>query len=79
MNTRRNHMAKIRVNLSVDQKTKYRLEAFAEKHYTNVSQAVTDWIWGIKDKDLDEAVELKSHPHFVVEKDGNVKVKNPED
>lgn len=36
---------KIRVNISITQDTAERLKQYASEHHTNVSQAITDWIW----------------------------------
>lgn len=33
------------MTISVSAETKARLKAYAEQKHTNVSQAVTDWIW----------------------------------
>lgn len=43
-------MAKIRVNISIDENTHERLKQYAFEHHTTVSQAVTDWIWSQKIK-----------------------------
>jgi hypothetical protein len=48
-------MAKKAVNLSLDDATKERLERYARKHHiSSISQAVTQWIWSVNDKDLDK-------------------------
>lgn len=38
-------MAKVKKLLSLDAETCARLEQYAKENHTNVSQAVTDWIW----------------------------------
>ena len=43
-------MAKVKVNLSVDESTAERLKQYAYEQHTTVSQAVTDWIWSAKVK-----------------------------
>lgn len=40
--------SKIRVNISVTQDTAERLKQYAYENHTNVSQAITDWIWAAK-------------------------------
>jgi len=42
---RREDMAKVRVNISVDQETIERLKQYATEQHSNVSQVITDWIW----------------------------------
>ena len=41
---------KVRVNISITQDTSERLKQYAYEHHTNVSQAITDWIWSEKVK-----------------------------
>lgn len=41
---------KIRVNISITEDTAERLKQYAYEHHTNVSQAITDWIWSEKVK-----------------------------
>lgn len=41
---------KKRVNTSVTEDTIDRLKQYAWEHHTNVSQAITDWIWSAKVK-----------------------------
>lgn len=36
---------KVRVNISITLDTAERLKQYASEHHTNVSQAITDWIW----------------------------------
>ena len=43
-------MAKVKVNLSLDEDTAERLKQYAYEHHMNVSQAVTNWIWSQKVK-----------------------------
>lgn len=43
-------MAKVKVNLSLEESTAERLKQFAWENHTTVSQAVTDWIWSAKVK-----------------------------
>lgn len=43
-------MSKVRVNISVDESTLERLKQYAYEQHTNVSQAITDWIWRQKVK-----------------------------
>ena len=43
-------MAKTKVLLSLDPDTAERLKQYAFENHTNVSQAVTDWIWSAKVK-----------------------------
>lgn len=38
-------MAKIRMNISLDQATKDRLELYAAQKHTTMSQLITDFIW----------------------------------
>lgn len=38
-------MAKVKVNLSLDEDTAERLKQFAWENHKTVSQTVTDWIW----------------------------------
>lgn len=44
-------MAKIRINLSLDESTKERLERYAKQKHTTMSQLVTDFIWAQNVKD----------------------------
>lgn len=37
-----------RVNISISEDTSLRLKQYAKEHHTNVSQAITDWIWSVK-------------------------------
>ncbi|MCD7883452.1 MAG: hypothetical protein LUI87_07080 [Lachnospiraceae bacterium] len=37
--------SKIRVNISITPDTAERLKQYAFENHTNVSQAITDWIW----------------------------------
>lgn len=39
---------KVRVNISVTAETHQRLKDYANLKNTNVSQAITDWIWSTK-------------------------------
>ena len=41
---------KQRMNISVSEDTIERLKQYAWEHHTNVSQAITDWIWSAKVK-----------------------------
>ena len=41
---------KKRINISITEDTEERLKMYAEEHHTNVSQAITDWIWSAKVK-----------------------------
>ena len=41
---------KQRVNISLSEDTIERLKQYAWEHHTNVSQAITDWIWSAKVK-----------------------------
>lgn len=41
---------KIRVNISVTEDTAERLKQYAFENHTNVSQAITNWIWHEKVK-----------------------------
>lgn len=41
---------KKRVNISLSEDTIERLKQYAWEHHTNVSQAITDWIWSEKVK-----------------------------
>ena len=43
-------MAKVRVNISLEESTHERLKQYAFEHHTTVSQAITDWIWREKVK-----------------------------
>lgn len=40
--------SKKRVNISITPDTEERLKQYAYEHHTNVSQAITDWIWSVK-------------------------------
>lgn len=39
---------KVRVNISITSDTAERLKQYALEHHTNVSQAITNWIWSEK-------------------------------
>ena len=41
---------KQRINISLSPDTADRLKQYAWEHHTNVSQAITDWIWSAKVK-----------------------------
>jgi hypothetical protein len=41
---------KQRINISLSSDTADRLKQYAWEHHTNVSQAITDWIWSAKVK-----------------------------
>ena len=41
---------KKRINVSLTEDTIERLKQYAWEHHTNVSQAITDWIWSEKVK-----------------------------
>ena len=41
---------KQRINISLSPDTADRLKQYAWEHHTNVSQAITDWIWAAKVK-----------------------------
>ena len=41
---------KTRLNVSLSEDTVERLKQYAYEHHTNVSQAITDWIWSAKVK-----------------------------
>ena len=41
-------ITKKRVNISISEDTSLRLKQYAKEHHTNVSQAITDWIWSVK-------------------------------
>lgn len=43
-------MAKVKVNLSLDEDTAERLKQYAFENHTTVSQTVTDWVWAAKVK-----------------------------
>lgn len=43
-------MAKVKVNLSLDEDTAERLKQYAFENHRTVSQAVTDWTWAAKVK-----------------------------
>ena len=43
-------MAKIRVNISVEEDTLERLKQYAYENHTTVSGAITQWIWKAKVK-----------------------------
>lgn len=38
-------MGRIRINISIEEETKERLERYAEQHHTNISRAIEQWIW----------------------------------
>ena len=40
-----------KLNLSVDDETRDRLQQYAYDHHTTISQAITDWIWSQKVSD----------------------------
>jgi hypothetical protein len=40
-------ITKKRVNISISEDTSLRLKQYAKEHHTNVSQAITDWIWSV--------------------------------
>ena len=56
--TRGAHM-KQRVNISLSEDTIERLKQYAWEHHTNVSQAITDWIWSAKVKNEQIRGQLK--------------------
>ena len=41
---------KMRINISITPDTAERLKQYAYENHTNVSQAITDWIWSEKVK-----------------------------
>lgn len=41
---------KKRINISLSEDTADRLKQYAWENHTNVSQAITDWIWSVKIK-----------------------------
>ena len=43
---------KKRINISITSDTEERLKQYAYEHHTNVSQAITDWIWSQKVKNI---------------------------
>ena len=43
-------MAKVKVNLSLDEDTAERLKQYAFENHKTVSALVTDWIWSAKVK-----------------------------
>lgn len=43
-------ITKKRVNISITPDTEARLKQYAYENHTNVSQAITDWIWSQKVK-----------------------------
>ena len=43
-------MMKKRINISLSEDTIERLKQYAWENHTNVSQAITDWIWSVKVK-----------------------------
>ena len=47
-----------RVNISISEDTSLRLKQYAKEHHTNVSQAITDWIWSVK---LTQPQQPKGH------------------
>ena len=49
-----NKRAKRRINISVTEDTGERLKQYAKEHHTNVSQAITDWIWSVKVKETNK-------------------------
>lgn len=50
---------KCKLNLSVDNETRDRLQQYAYDHHTTVSQAITDWIWTQKVSDSKPLSELE--------------------
>lgn len=38
-------MARIRLNITIEEDTKERLQAYADQHHTNISRAIEAWIW----------------------------------
>lgn len=49
-----NKRVKRRINISVTEDTGARLKQYAKEHHTNVSQAITDWIWSVKVKETNK-------------------------
>jgi ABC-type phosphonate transport system ATPase subunit len=49
-----NKRVKRRINISVTEDTGERLKQYAKEHHTNVSQALTDWIWSVKVKETNK-------------------------
>jgi ABC-type phosphonate transport system ATPase subunit len=49
-----NKRVKRRINISVTEDTGERLKQYAKEHHTNVSQAITDWIWSVKVKETNK-------------------------
>lgn len=47
---RRNKLAKVRVNISVDEDTIERLKQYAYENHSTVSQVITDMAWKLKVK-----------------------------
>ena len=45
-----NRMAKIRMNISVDEDTAERLRQYAWEHHSSVSKAISDLVWSAKVK-----------------------------
>lgn len=43
-------MAKVRINISLDEDTAERLKQYAFENHKNVSQTITDWVWAAKVK-----------------------------
>ena len=43
-------LAKVKINLSLEEDTAERLKQYAYENHKTVSQAVTDWIWAQKVK-----------------------------
>lgn len=43
-------MAKVRINISLDEDTAERLKQYAFENHKNVSQTITDWVWSAKVK-----------------------------
>jgi len=50
---------KKRINVSLTEDTIERLKQYAWEHHTNVSQAITDWIWSEKVKNTQIIGQLK--------------------
>lgn len=43
---------KKRINISLSEDTLERLKLYAQANHTTVSQAITDWVWSIKNEKL---------------------------
>ena len=48
-----------KLNLSVDEETRDRLQQYAYDHHTTISQAITDWIWAQKVNESKSLPELE--------------------